>query len=240
MAGDEPRILNEWRRLVGDPAYEAPDFSDNWPVKFGQYIEPLALDWHQRKLGYLLTCRGDSVVHPTRAYVSCTLDAFDAERSMVIDVKATWKSIDEIADYYRPQLVVQRACMAAERAALLVVLYGREPVEMELTIPPDYEAEVWRRIDQFWACVENLALPITLPPVAAPITEFREYDMGTSNSWAAHAGVWTETREAAKRFESSATELKALMPADARRAYGHGIAAERNRADSITIKEVRT
>ncbi len=239
MAGNEERILNEWRRLVGDPGYVAPDFSDNWPVKFGQYIEPFALDWHQRKLGHALTERGASVVDPERPYVSCTLDAFDAPRSMVIDVKALGghRKLDEAVTFYLPQLVVQRGCKSAARAALLVVHGGGEPVEIEAEIPVDYEAEVWRRIDQFWACCETLAQPIAMAPIAAPVPAIKEYDFTGNNAWGEHAATWLEHRTAAKKFEGAVKGIKELIPADAKRAIGFGITAERNKAGSISIKE---
>src|SRR6185312_7345784 len=216
MSGNAERIMNEWRRLVGDPGYVAPDFSDNWAVNFGAYIEPLALDWHQRKLGYDLVDRGYVVSHPERPYVSATLDAFDL-----------------------PQLIVQRGCRAATRVALLVVHGGAEPVEIEAEIPADYEAEVWRRIDQFWACCENLAEPIAMEPVAAPVAAIKEYDLTGNNAWGEHAATWLEHRSAAKKFEGAVKGLKEIIPADAKRAFGNGVAAERNKVGSISIKEVK-
>ena len=40
MSGDETAILNEWRRLVGDPAYVPLDLDNVWAPSFGSYIEP--------------------------------------------------------------------------------------------------------------------------------------------------------------------------------------------------------
>src|SRR6185437_15917346 len=125
------------------------------------------------------------------------------------------------------------------RAALLVVQYGREPGEIEAEIPADYEAEVWRRIDQFWACCENLAEPIAMEPVAAPVAAIKEYDMASSNAWGEHAATWLAHRSAAKKFDGAVKGLKEIIPADAKRAFGHGVAAERNKAGSISIKEVK-
>jgi hypothetical protein len=239
MTGDETKILNEWRRLVGDPGYAEDNLDDVWAVQFGSYIESFALDWHQRKTGQSLTRRGEVVVHPQRPYVCCTLDAHRESDGSVIDVKAigAYRKLDDVAALYLPQLIVQRACVGAAHAALLIVHGGSEPFELALEIPPDYEAEVWRRIDQFWACCENLAQPIALAPVEAPVPAVKTYNMHSSNAWAEHAGVWIETHAAAKRFDTAAKELKALVPADAKRAFGHGVNISRSTTGALAIKQ---
>src|SRR6185437_8157340 len=66
MAGDNAAILNEWRRVVGDPGWDPQNLDDSWPVQFGSYIEPFALDWHERKTGAFLSRRGEVVTCPER------------------------------------------------------------------------------------------------------------------------------------------------------------------------------
>ena len=48
-------------RLVGDPRYEPVNLDDNWSAQFGSYIEPFALDWHQRTTGHPIVRRGAAV-----------------------------------------------------------------------------------------------------------------------------------------------------------------------------------
>src|SRR5690348_2585876 len=58
MAGKTDRIRSEWMKLVGHPAHEEPDWSEMWNIRYGEIIEPLALDFHERKTGHALTRRG--------------------------------------------------------------------------------------------------------------------------------------------------------------------------------------
>jgi hypothetical protein len=60
-------------------------------------------------------------------------------------------------------------------------------------------------------------------------------DMSGSNSWAEFAGLFRSTRHAFLEHERSKTELKALMPEDAKEAIGHGIRAKRSKSGAISF-----
>lgn len=241
MAGDSAKILREWQRLVEAPEYEPEDLSASWPVQFGRFIEAFALDWQERKEARPLIRRGEVVRHPELAHVSCTLDAYREDDRCVIDCKAPgkWRKLDDVLGFYPAQLVVQRACVQAERASLLVVHGGGEPEEHAIEWDADYERAVWERIAWFQNCIETLAPPVTLAPVAAPVAAVRIVDMKDSNAWADWAAKWIANRAAATTFDLAIKELKALIPADAKKAHGHGIEASRDKANRISIKESR-
>ena len=59
--------------------------------------------------------------------------------------------------------------------------------------------------------------------------------MSQSNSWAEFAGIFLRTREAYAEHERAKTELKALVPEDAKEASGHGIRARRSKAGAISF-----
>jgi hypothetical protein len=59
--------------------------------------------------------------------------------------------------------------------------------------------------------------------------------MSTSNAWAEFSGVFRRTREAYLEHENAKTELKALMPDDAKEAIGHGIRAKRSRSGAVSF-----
>lgn len=240
MAGDEKRILNEWRRVVGDPAWESENLDDSWPVQLGTYLEPFALDWHERKTGNDLTRRGEVVVHPGREYVCCTLDAYRQSDASVIDCKVIgqWRKLDDAIAHYVPQMVIQRACVEAHNAALLIVHGGAEPEEHPVTWDGDYERLVWQRVDEFWTSVETLTPPSAMPAVAAPVKAEKVYDLTGNNEWASEAVTWLNTRQAAKDFTAAEKAIKKLVPADAAKAAGHGITVSRNKAGSLSIKEL--
>jgi hypothetical protein len=61
-------------------------------------------------------------------------------------------------------------------------------------------------------------------------------DMSASNSWAEFAAVFRTTRDAFLDHERAKTELKALMPEDAKEAFGHGVRAKRLKSGAIRFE----
>ena len=252
MAGDEAAILNEWRRIVDDPAYEPEDLSDKWAVQFGSFIESFALDWHARKAGNTLIRRGEVVTHPERPHVCCTLDAFRPFDNTVIDVKAIgqWRKLDDALPYYAPQMACQRACVGAEKASLLVVHGGGEPVEYPVELSPEYEAAVWQRVDEFWRCVETLTPPVAMAGVAPPVPpeRWRTVDIdwlieskAEMPNWAhaiqADVSQWQSTARQAKVNASAAKAIKELLPDDVGLVTYLGVKISRAKNGAVTIKE---
>ena len=242
IAGKEDRIRSEWCKLVGYPGMGEPDFDSMWNYHYGSIIEPVALDWHQRKTQRQLIRRGEVVVHPTRGFVVCTLDSYRVEDACVIDCKAwsSWQKIDYICSFLAPQMIVQKACVGASAAALLIVHGGSEPVEYPLSWEPEYEAQVWERIEWFWQCVQSLTSPVALPTIEPPVIAVKTYNMQSSNAWAEQAAIWLRDRDAAKSFDEAAAELKALMPSDAKQAFGHGVEISKAKNGAKTITEQKS
>ena len=60
--------------------------------------------------------------------------------------------------------------------------------------------------------------------------------MSTSNSWAEFAGVFRRTRDAYLEHEQARSELKGLMPEDAKEAIGHGLRAKRSRSGAVSFE----
>src|SRR5262245_36504090 len=90
---------------------------------------------------------------------------------------------------------------------------------------------------KFWRCVES-GEPPRLFGVDSPrarIEAVRIVDMSASNAWAELSGVFRRTREAHLEHENAKTELKALMPEDAKEAVGHGIRARRSKSGAVSF-----
>jgi hypothetical protein len=66
----------------------------------------------------------------------------------------------------------------------------------------------------------------------------RVVDMAASNSWAEYAAVFRSTRSAFLEHEKAKTELKGLMPEDAKEAFGHGIRAKRSKSGAVSFDVV--
>ena len=72
-------------------------------------------------------------------------------------------------------------------------------------------------------------------PPKPRIEAIRIVDMSTSNAWAEFAGVFARTRSAYLDHEQAKTELRGLMPEDAKEAIGHGIRAKRSKSGAISF-----
>jgi hypothetical protein len=72
-------------------------------------------------------------------------------------------------------------------------------------------------------------------PPRPRIAALRIVDMSASNAWAEFASVFRSTRQAFLEHEKSKTELKELMPEDAKEAIGHGIRAKRSKSGAVSF-----
>jgi hypothetical protein len=59
--------------------------------------------------------------------------------------------------------------------------------------------------------------------------------MERSNSWAEFASLFRSTRAAFLDHERAKSELKALMPEDAKEALGHGVRAKRSKSGAVSF-----
>ena len=90
---------------------------------------------------------------------------------------------------------------------------------------------------KFWRCVESGEPPrlFGVEPPKPRIEAVRIVDMNGSNAWAEFAGIFARTRAAYLEHEQAKTELKGLMPQDAKAAIGHGVRAKRSKSDAVSF-----
>ena len=86
-------------------------------------------------------------------------------------------------------------------------------------------------------CVQSGEPPhlINAEPPRPRIEAIRIVDMSSSNSWAEFAGIFRSTRSAYVEHERAKTELKALLPEDAKEGIGHGLRARRSKTGAISF-----
>ncbi len=240
MFGNEEKILNEWRKLVGDPDY-VDDFKSSWFSELGSYMESFMLDWREKSNGHKLTRRGEVVYHPVYNWASCTLDAASDAEDMVIDCKVlnNFRDKDHAIQYYSWQVLGQAAITGKKRCGLYISQGGMEPEDVEIERNEMMETALWTKAKEFWNCVETLT-----PPVAMATSfktnikkDMRTVDMTGNNSWSSLAVDWLDNKEPAKKFEAAKDGIKALVEADVGEASGHGITVKRSKDNKISIKE---
>lgn len=236
MNGDEADILNLWRELTGQP-FDEPDLSGVWPVQLGSITEPLNLAWFARKNGPISRI-GDVVQHKSGDYAA-TLDAWSDDLMCPVECKHVggFESLETIIDRYQPQMHWQMILTQATRCALSVIMGASEPIVEIIEYDPEYGLELQTRAAAFMAHVRARTSPVILPAIAPPIIPTREVDMSASNEWGSAAAAWMEHSPHVKPAKDAESELKKLMPDDAKLAAGAGIKITRNRAGSMSLRE---
>ena len=127
--------------------------------------------------------------------------------------------------------------MAAKAAVLSVITGGGKWVEIKALADPLYQHLIVTAERKFWRCVENGETPqlFGVEPPRPRIEAIRIVDMSTSNAWADFSGIFSRTRAAHLEHEQAKSELKALVPEDAREAIGHGVRAKRSKSGAISF-----
>jgi hypothetical protein len=148
-----------------------------------------------------------------------------------------WSFSEEgAATKYMPQLQHNMWVVSARTAELSIITGGGKWVEIVTHADPLYQHLIVTAERKFWRCVESGEPPCLfgVEPPKPRIEAIRVVDMSGSNSWAEFAGLFRSTRQAFLEHERSKTELKALMPEDAKEAIGHGIRAKRSKSGAIS------
>jgi hypothetical protein len=127
--------------------------------------------------------------------------------------------------------------VAARTAVLSVITGGGKWAEIATHADPLYQHLIVTAERKFWRCVQSGEPPrvFGVEPPKPRIEVVRIADMSASNSWAEFAELFRSTRQAFLDHERSKTELKALMPKDAKEAIGHGVRARRSKSGAISF-----
>lgn len=239
IRGDEKEIYDLWRMVSGDPSYEEPDFSDNWPVQLGTISEELNLKWFAKKFGGV-SRQGEVIAHEN-GWAACTLDGWSVENDIPIQCKHViqYKDIDDVIDWYSPQHHWEMFVTGRKRIASSVIIGALEPVVNFIACDESYLAAILKRAEQFMACVNNMTPPVEFGHIADPVRpeDFKTVSMIGNNSWASLASDWLLNKDGAKKFEEAKEGIKKMLAPDTGTAWGYGIKAKRAKDNSVRITE---
>jgi len=240
MSGDETKLMNLWRELIGDPDYVRDDLAGVWPVQLGTVTEALNLEWLVRKRGGEITRAGEVVVGKPD-WMACTLDGWSSVLNCPVECKHVggYESFEKVLDRYQPQLHWTMMVTGARQIAISIIEGASEPRVELIDFNQEYADELMRRAVQFMKCVETLTPPVAAAPVVAPVIPVKVYDMTGNNEWGAEGATWKENVDGKKKAEKAEKALKSLVPADAVLCHGHGIEIKRNKAGSLSLKETK-
>lgn len=144
--------------------------------------------------------------------------------------------VEVVIARYQPQLQWTMFVTGAREAALTIILGAREPIVEFVDRDDAYIAEMLKRAKQFMFFVRARISPVELPPAPPPVSALREIDMSGDDVWRHNALEWFQVRGAAETAKNCEKVLKGLVPADARKAFGHGVRITRDRAGRLSLR----
>jgi predicted phage-related endonuclease len=238
LGNDEAALVRLWQEKRGE--VEPADLLGNLLVQLGLATEDLNRRWYEANSGQVLTDIQRQVRHPALRWMRATLDGRVEATGAVFEAKfmLPWAFSEEAAaEKYMPQLQHNMWVIAARSAVLSVIAGGGKWVEITTHADPLYQHLIVTAERKFWRCVESGEPPrlFGVEPPKPRIEAVRIVDMTGSNSWAELAALFRDTRQAFLDHERSKTELKALMPEDAKEAIGHGVRAKRSKSGAVSF-----
>jgi predicted phage-related endonuclease len=238
MGTDEAALLRLWREKRGEA--EPEDLSGNLIVQLGLATEHLNRQWYERTTGNIIKNVQTWVRHPVLRWMAATLDGLVESSGAVFEAKfmLPWSFSEEAAaEKHMAQVQHNMWVTNATSAALSIITGGGKWVEIKIPADSLYQHLLLTAEKKFWRCVES-GEPPRFFHVEAPRVRpeaVRIVDMSASNTWAEFSGMFRRTREAHLEHEKAKTELKALMPEDAKEALGHGIRAKRSKSGAVSF-----
>jgi predicted phage-related endonuclease len=238
MGKDEAALVRLWREKRGET--EPEDLSGSLIVQLGLVTEDLNRRWYELNTGQVIVDVQRRVKHPALGWMAATLDGRVEGSDAVFESKfmLPWSFSEEAAaEKYMPQLQHNMWVVAARTAVLSIITGGGKWVEIVAHADPLYQHLIVTVERKFWRCVEHGETPqlFGVEPPKPRVEAVRIVDMTTSNAWAEFAGIFARTRSAHLEHEQAKTELKGLMPEDAKEAMGHGLRAKRSKSGAVSF-----
>ncbi len=238
MGGDEAALIRLWQEKRGE--VEPRDLSDVLIVQLGHVTEDLNRAWYERNSGYRVGQRQSRKFHSSIAWMAATLDGLVEETGAVFESKfmLPWSFSEEAAAAkHMAQLQHNMMVVGCRNAVLSIITGGGKWVEISIAADPIYQTSLMYAERSFWLAVSSGQTPSLFgaEPPRPRIEAVKIVDMAASNAWAEFASLYCNTRPAFLEHERSKTELKSLMPEDAKEAIGHGVRARRSKTGAVSF-----
>jgi predicted phage-related endonuclease len=238
MGNDEAALIRLWREKRGE--VDPEDLSGNLIVQLGTVTEELNRAWYERNTGRSVRDVQRFVKHSAIAWMAATLDGIVEGTEAVFEAKfmLPWSFSEEAAAEKHMAQVQHNTWVTHLRTSVQsIITGGGKWVEITIPMDPLYLTVLVSAEKKFWRCVQSGETPhlINAEPPRPRIEAIRIVDMSSSNSWADFAALFRSTRSAFLEHERAKSELKALIPEDAREAIGHGVRAKRSKSGAVSF-----
>ncbi len=243
MGADEAALIRLWREKRGEVGPE--DLSSNLIVQLGRATEDLNRSWYERSSGRTVGDVQRLVKHSAIPWMAATLDGIVEGIGAVFEAKfmLPWSFSEETAaEKYMAQVQHNMWVTHLRSAVLSIITGGGKWVEITIPMDPLYLSVLVSAEKKFWRCVQSGEPPhlINAEPPRPRIEAIRIIDMSSSNSWAEFAALFRNSRSAFLDHERAKSELKNLIPEDAKEAIGHGVRAKRSRSGAVSFDVLDT
>ncbi|HMF25975.1 MAG TPA: YqaJ viral recombinase family protein [Pseudolabrys sp.] len=238
MGNDEAALMRLWREKRGEVGPE--DLSGNLIVQLGKVTEDLNRSWYERNTGRTVGDVQRLVKHSAIPWMAATLDGIVEGTGAIFEAKfmLPWSFSEEAAaEKYMAQVQHNMWVTHLRSAVLSIITGGGKWVEITIPMDPLYLSVLVSAEKKFWRCVMSGEPPhlINAEPPRPRIEAIRIVDMSSSNSWAEFAALFRNTRSAFLDHEVAKSELKNLIPEDAKEAIGHGVRAKRSKSGAVSF-----
>ena len=238
MGKDEKALHRLWREKRGEEA--APDLSAVLIVQLGLVTEDLNRRWYELNSGHRISDIQRHAIHRTIPWMAATLDGLVKETGAVFEAKfmLPWSFSEEAAaEKHMAQLQHNMLVAGSKKSVLSIINGGGKWIELSIEADPIYQTILIAAEKAFWRAVKTGEPPALFDcePPKPRIQAVRVVDMNASNSWAEFAALFRETHQPHLDHERAKTELKELMPEDAKEAMGHGIRAKRSKSGAVSF-----
>jgi len=239
LGDDEAALVRLWKEKRGE--VEPEDLSSDLLVQLGGVTEPLNRHWYEKNTGQTVTEVQRQLFHPVHRWMAATLDGRVEATGAVFEAKfmLPWNFSEEAAaEKHMAQLQHNMWVIASRTAVLSIITGGGKWVEISIPADPLYQHLLLTAERKFWRCVQSGEPPrlFGIEPPRPRVEAVRTVDMSGSNAWAEFANLYRLTRPAALDHDRAKTELKALVPEDAKEASGHGVRAKRSKSGAISFE----
>ncbi len=241
MGENEDKLIRLWREKRGEASPE--DLSDVLIVQLGKVTEDLNRRWFERNTRCSIKDIQLWIQHPIHRWMGATLDGRIEQTNAIFEAKfmLPWTFSEEAAaEKHMAQLQHNMWVANARTASLSIITGGGKWVELTIPADPLYQHLLLTAEKKFWRCVHTGEPPRPFG-VEAPrvrLEAVRVVDMSASNSWTELASIYQRTRAAYQEHESAKSDLKKLVPEDAKEAVGRGIRAKRSKSGAISFELV--
>jgi predicted phage-related endonuclease len=243
MGNDEAALVRLWQEKRGEVGPE--DLSGNLIVQLGSATEELNRLWYERNSGHRVIDVQRHIKHSAIGWMAATLDGIIEGTGTVFEAKfmLPWSFSEEAAaEKYMAQLQHNMWVTHLRSSVLSIITGGGKWVEIAIPLDPLYLSVLVQAEKKFWRCVQSGEVPhlINAEPPRPRVDAIRIVDMSSSNSWAEFAALFRSTRDAFLDHERAKSELKVLMPEDAKEAIGCGVRGRRSKSGAVSFDVLST